>query len=444
MNMAVIIGVALAGLPLQALTKDKGVSARDQWAQWRGPLGTGVAPSGNPPVTWGEGKNVRFKTAIPGKGHSTPIVWGDRIFITTAIPYGDRVPARGQHAHGAHDNMPSERHQKFVVLAVNRRDGTILWQRTVRSEVPHEGTHETGTWASNSAVTDGEHLFASFGSRGLYCLDLAGELVWQTDVGDMQTKHGHGEGSSPALFGDTLVVNWDHEGESFVTALDKRTGRQRWRAGRDELTSWSTPLVVEQDGKPQVIVAATNRVRAYDLANGELIWECAGLSGNVVASPVAADGFVYVANSYETREMLAIRLAGAKGDITNTDAVVWTRHRDTPYVPSPLLYGEHLYFLKHYQAFLTCLDAKTGRKLYGPQRLAGIANVFASPVGAADRVYIVSRNGTTVVLRHGAEYELLARNRLDDSFSASPAIVGNELYLRGERYLYCIAADSAE
>jgi outer membrane protein assembly factor BamB len=270
---------------------------------------------------------------------------------------------------------------------------------------------------------------------------MDGKLLWQTDVGDMQTLHGHGEGSSPALQGDTLVVNWDHEGDSFVIAFDKRSGKQRWKAARDEGTSWSTPLVVEQAGKPQVIIAATNRVRAYDLANGNVIWECGGLSGNVVASPVAGDGLVYVANSYEAREMLAIRLAGAKGDITHTNAVVWRRHRDTPYVPSPLLYGDKLYFLRHYQGYLTCVNAKTGESLFGLQRLPGIGNVYASPVGAADRVYIVDRNGTAVVIKRGAKLELLARNRLDDSFSASPAVAGNELYLRGERNLYCIAED---
>ncbi len=444
MNRVVIVAVSLAVVPLAALGDEQGLDARDQWAQWRGPLGSGVAPRGNQPVSWSEDHNVRWKTAIAGKGHSTPIVWGDRVFVTTAIPFGETSAPKHPHAHGAHDNMSALREHKFVVLALSRRDGSILWQRTVRTARPHESTHESGSWAAASPVTDGKHLFASFGSAGIYCLDLDGELLWQTDIGDMQTKHGHGEGSSPALYGETLVVNWDHQGDSFVLAIDTRTGKERWKVARDEGTSWSSPLIVEQDGKPQVIISATKRVRAYDLGTGEVIWECGGLSGNVVASPVAGDGFVYVTNSYETREMLAIRLAGAKGDITNTDAVVWTRHRHTPYVPSPLLYGGQLYFLKHYQGLLTCVDAKTGADLFGPQRLPGIGNVYASLVGAADRVYIVDRNGAAVVLKHGTEYELLARNQLDDSFSASPVVVGDELYLRGERHLYCIANEADE
>jgi outer membrane protein assembly factor BamB len=240
-----------------------------------------------------------------------------------------------------------------------------------------------------------------------------------------------------------VVVNWDHEAGSFVVALDKRTGEQRWRVEREEKTSWSSPLVVEHDGRTQVIVAATNRVRSYDLANGKPIWECAGLSGNVVATPVAARGIVYVANSYETRALLAVRLDRATGDITGSDAVVWTRDRDTPYVPSPVVYDGSLCFLKHYQGFLTCVDAATGETRFGPSRLPGIENVYASLVGAAGRIYVVDRDGTTAVVRNGPALELLATNQLDDSFSASPAVVGDELFLRGERSLYCLSARPA-
>lgn len=436
--------VNLGQISSPALAEDRNLDALDQWGQWRGPLGTGVAPRGYPPLTWGENKNIRWKTAIPGKGHSTPIVWRDRIFVTTAVAIGDTVEHSGAHAPGAHNNMQPTHRYQFQVVAVNRSDGTIRWRRTLLTGRPHESTHESGSWASHSPVTDGERLYVSFGSRGVFCVDLNGKDVWQTNFGDMQTKHGHGEGSSPALYGDTLIVNRDHEGESFVIALDKFTGKQRWRVARDEATSWSTPLIVEHDGTTQVVVAATNRVRAYDISYGDVIWECGGLSGNVVATPVAADGMVYVANSYETKAMLAIRLTSARGDITNTNAVAWTRHRDTPYVPSPLLYGERLYFLKHYQGFLTCVDAKTGKTHYGPQRLDGIRNVYASIVGAADRLYVVDRNGSMVVVKHDSRFEILSHNQLEDSFSASPAIVGNEMYLRGERFLYCISEEPAK
>ncbi len=412
--------------------------AGQYWPQWRGPLGSGVAPHANPPLEWSESKNIRWKLALPGTGHSTPIIWRDLLYITSAVPYGDSVDPKPSHAPGVHDYVAPTQRYKFVVIAINRTDGKIIWQRTLREELPHEGAHNTGSLASNSPVTDGEHLFAFFGSRGLYCMDMNGQVQWETDLGDMESLHAHGEGSSPALHGDTLIVNWDHEGQSFAVAFDKRTGEQRWKVQRNEASSWSTPLVVEHGAKAQVIISATNRLRSYDLATGDVIWECSGLSRNVVASPVAAHGMVYAGSSYDFQAMLAIRLDGAKGDITGTDHVVWTRDRLTPYVPSPLLYGETLYFLMHNQAVLSCLDSKTGQTLAGPFRLDGIRNVFASPVGAADCVYITDRSGTTLVLRHGATREILAINRLDDSFSASAALVGSELYLRGQQNLYCI------
>jgi outer membrane protein assembly factor BamB len=411
------------------------------WPQWRGPMGTGGAPDANPPVEWSESKNIRWKIALPGSGHSTPIVWGDRVFITAAVPNGDPVEPRYDTAPGTHDGVPVTRHHRFVILAVSRHEGKILWQRTLHTELPYEGGHYTGSLASASPVTDGEHLFAFFGSRGLYGLDLDGELQWKADLGEMQTKHAHGEGSSPALHGDTLVINWDHEGKSFVIAFDKRTGKERWKVEREEVTSWATPILVEQGGKLQVIISGTSRVRGYDLATGKVIWECGGLSANIVASPVAADGMVYAASSYDTRAMLAIRLDGAKGDITGTAQVVWTRTRGTPYVPSPLLYGDSLYFLRHYQGILSRVNRKTGEERYGPFRLNGIRNVYASPVGAANRIYITDREGTTLVLSHGDEPRMLALNRLNDSFSASAAVVGGELFLRGQQNLYCIAEE---
>ena len=435
-------GIVLIFLAIPAAGDDDGSADADHyWPQWRGPLSTGVAPHANPPVAWSESKNIRWKINLPGIGHSTPIVWDDRVFITTAVPYGNALEPRYSGAAGAHDNVPVTRHHKFVVLAINRCDGKIIWQRTVRKELPHEGGHYSGGQASHSPVTDGEHLFAFFGSHGLYCVDLDGVLQWEMDLGDMQSLHGHGEGSSPALYGDTVIVNWDHEGQSFVIAFDKRTGKQRWRVAREEVTSWATPIVVEHDGKAQVIISGTNRVRGYDVATGHVIWECGGLSANIVASPVSADGMVYAGSSYDKRAFLAIRLDGAKGDITGTDQVVWHRVRGTPYVPSPLLLGDALYFLAHYQGILSRVNAKTGEDQPGPFRLGDIHNVYASPVGAADRVYITDRDGTTLVISHADKPRVLAVNRLDDSFSASAAFTGHELFLRGQKNLYCIAEE---
>ncbi|MAG92779.1 MAG: hypothetical protein CMJ48_03390 [Planctomycetaceae bacterium] len=439
-NLTFSLAALLCLLPgsLQAADAPSGDTAAHNWPNWRGPLGTGAAPHGKPPSSWSETKNVRWKLAIPGHGHSTPVIWGDHIFLTTAVPYGDPVVPKPDTAPGAHDNLPVTHHHGFVVLAISRKSGKILWQRTVRKQLPREGGHETGSLASNSPVTDGQRVYAFFGSRGLYCLDFEGNILWKEDLGRMETRHAHGEGSSPVLAGDVLVVNWDHQDQSFVVAFDKRTGKQLWKVLRDEITSWSSPFVLEHEGKLQVVISATGRVRSYDPQTGKVIWECGGMSRNVVASPVGGDGMLYAGSSYETQKMVAIRLDGAQGDVTGSDQIVWSTQRLTPYVPSPLLYGETLYFLRHNQSILTRLVAKTGENDGGPFRLGPIGNIFASPVGADGRIYITDRTGVTLVLKHSAVPQLISVNRLDDGFSASPAIVGNELFLRGQESLYCI------
>ncbi|MFQ5731175.1 MAG: PQQ-binding-like beta-propeller repeat protein, partial [Planctomycetaceae bacterium] len=438
---ALTVSGVLVGTAVCSAADEARSTAALNWPQWRGPLATGVAPHGKPPTTWSETKNVRWKTALPGRGHSTPIVWGDRIFLTAAIPFGKKSRPRFSGRPGAHDNLPVSQRHRFVVIAVNRRDGKVLWQTAVREALPEEGAHYTASLASASPVTDGKHVFAFFGSYGLYCLDFDGKIAWRKDLGRMRTKHGHGEGASPVLHGDTLVVNWDHEGQSFVVAFDKRSGKDRWRFKRKEVTSWATPIVVEHKGKPQVVICGTDRVRGYDLATGKVLWECGGLSANIVASPVAGHGMVFAGSSYDKRALFAIRLDKAKGNITGGEHVVWSRRRGTPYVPSLLLYGDSLYFLTHYQGVLTRVEAQTGKADPGAFRLGFIRNVYASPVAADNRVYVTDRRGTTMVLTHSAKPKLLAVNRLDDAFSASAAIVGGELFLRGEKHLYCIARE---
>lgn len=420
------------------------------WGHWRGPEANGAAPKGaNPPVEWSETRNVAWKLPLPGRGHSSPIVWGDRVFLTSAIPIGEPLDLEREHPPGAHDNVPASQKHGFVVVAIERKSGEVAWSRTMRQDIPHDGYHYTGSLASHSPVTDGKRLFAFFGSYGLYALDLEGKLLWQKDFGRMKSKHGHGEGSSPFLYRDTLIVNWDHEGQSFLVALDASTGRERWRATRDEVTSWASPIVVEHAGpvlqqkrsRAQVIVSGTARIRGYDLESGEIIWECGGLSANIVASPVAGKdlggkAMVWAASSYEKRAMVAIRLQGARGDITGSENVAWTRRRGTPYVPSPLLYRDSLYFLRHYQGILTRVVAESGEERQGPFRLNGIGNVYSSPVAASDRVYITDRQGRTLVITHEDEPKILSLNHLDDVFSASAAISGSDLFLRGDNSLY--------
>jgi outer membrane protein assembly factor BamB len=333
---------------------------------------------------------------------------------------------------------PTEIHQ-FTLLCLDRSNGKVLWEQVAREEVPHEGHHQAdGTYASSSPVTDGEHVYAYFGSRGLHCFDMTGKHKWSQDLGDMRTSMSFGEGSSPVLHGNTLIVNWDHEGDSFIVALDKKTGNTLWKKERPEKTTWATPLIVEHAGKVQVIAPATGKIRSYDLATGDILWECGGLTPNVIPSPVAGEGVVYCMSGFRGNALLAIRL-DRTGDLTGTDAILWQHKKSTPYVPSPLLYQNRLYFFASNNGILSCFDAKTGQPLIDAERIESLQGVYASPVAAGGRIYLVGRNGTTVVLRPSDKLEILATNVLEEKTDASPVPVGKDLLLRGREHLYCLA-----
>ena len=418
------IGLATASfVAAQARPEDR------YWGQWRGPLATGVSRTATPPTEWSETKNIRWKVPIPGLGSGTPVVWGDLLFVLTAVPstpVAARAPAGAPH--------------KFMVMAIDRKTGKTVWERLAKEEATHESAHpDNGTFASSSAVTDGQHVIANFESRGLFAYDMKGTPVWQKDLGDKAMRNTFGEGTTPALHGRYLVHVWDHQGQSFIVALDKNTGAELWRKNREEIDTWATPLIVPVDGRPQVIVPAMNKVRSYDLETGEIVWETAGLTMNPIPSPVFEDGLVFLTSGFRGNSLKAVRLAGAKGDITGTPNVVWTFDRDTPYVPSPLVYDGFLYILKTNNGVLTVFDTKTGKPHYALQRLEATPNVFASPVGAAGRVYITGREGSTIVLKNGGAFETIAVNKLDDGFDASPALVDSEIYMRGTKFLYCIA-----
>ncbi|MBL9190326.1 MAG: PQQ-like beta-propeller repeat protein [Opitutaceae bacterium] len=431
-------------------------SGLSSWPEWRGTTGAGIAPGAQPPLSWSEEKNVRWKAKVPGYGFSTPIVWRDRIFLLAAIETAEeRAPAeaalpavapgggdgRGKGGKGkggfGGGTRPTKVHE-FVVIALDRKTGKVVWQKTARREVPHEGRHATNSFASGSPVTDGERLYASFGSRGLYCYDLQGKLIWEKDLGDMRTRNGFGEGASPALAGNHLIVPWDQESGSFVVALDKRTGAEVWRKTRDERTTWTTPLIVETGGRTQAVIAATSLTRSYDTVTGELVWEAAGQTVNVIPTPVTGHGFVYVTSGFQGSSLQAIKLT-ARGDVTGTDQIAWHVRRSTPYVPSPVLSGERIYFSKSNDAYLSCVNALTGEFHYQDQPIEGMRGIYASPVAANGHLYVVGRFGQTTVLKDAAKFEVVATNKLNDNFDASPVAVDRELFLRGHEYLYCIA-----
>lgn len=394
----------------------------DNWPTWRGPTPNGIALKGNPPTQWSEEENIKWKVPLPGLGSSTPIIWGDKIFIQTATQLSDTAT-----------NTYS-----FSVICINRKSGNTLWERVVREETPHEGHHRTGNYASYSPVTDGKLLWVSFGSRGLYCFDLDGNPKWNTDLIKMKTRNQFGEASSPALAGDAIVVLMDHEGQSKIAAFNKDTGDQLWEKPRNEATSWSSPTVIKVGDKIQVITCATKFVRSYDVTNGDIIWQCSGLTTNVIPTAVTGFGNVYCSSSYGGNSLMAIRV-DKTGDISGSDAISWQIGADAPYVPSPLLYDDKLYFLSGMKGSLSCYNAKTGEVYYTRQMLSDMKKVYASPLGVAGRVYIADRKGKVVVFKHGTEFSLLAENQLDDVFDASPVSVGDELYLRGAKNLYCIA-----
>lgn len=429
-----VVALLLGSLPAPARAQTP--ASPRYWPQWRGPFANGVSRTANPPTEWSETKNVRWKVEIPGRGSASPVVWGDRVFILTAVPSG----ASPADSHTPKGGLSPRAVHRFVVMALDRKDGRVVWERTARQEAPHEASQENGTWASSSAITDGELVIASFESRGLFAYDMSGKPIWEKDLGDKAMRNEFGEGSTPVLYKNHLVVVWDHTKGSFVTALDRRTGRELWRVERDEIDTWATPFVAEHGGRAQVIVPGMNRLQSYDLETGKVVWHSKGLTMNPIPSPVGEGGMVIATSGFRGNNLKAIRLADAKGDLDASSAIVWSLDRDTPYVPSPLLYDGFLYLLKTNSAILSAFDASTGKPHYQLQRLDGLREIYSSPVGASGRVYVTGREGTTLVIRNGGSFEVLARNVLDDGFDASMALVDNEIYMRGYRYLYSIAA----
>lgn len=428
-------GAALVGL-LAFAWVDSACSEDAHWPRWRGPISTGEAPDAHPPLEWSETRNIRWKVRVPGEGHGTPIIWEDRIYLMTAIATEKLAPSPAQPDDTAKTTPPKNLYQ-FVVLCLDRASGEVVWQKVARESAPREGRHTTNSYASASPVTDGERLYASFGSEGVYCYDLKGNLLWERDLGDMRTRSGWGEGASPAVADGIVIVNWDHEDESFIVALDAGDGEEVWRQPRDEPTSWGTPLIVEHDGTTQAIINATNRVRSYELSTGKVLWECGGQTVNAIPTPVADENVVYVTSGYRGSLLAAVPLS-ARGDITGSETVLWTRDRGTPYVPSPVLVDGRLYFTAQNTSAVTCVDAKTGDVVFGPERLPGVSNVYASPVAAAGRIYFAGREGTTAVIEASDEFKPLAQNSLDEGIDASPAIVGKQMFIRGAQHLYCI------
>ncbi|MEM9380432.1 MAG: PQQ-binding-like beta-propeller repeat protein [Planctomycetota bacterium] len=414
------------------------------WTTWRGPTADGVAaPEVDPPLTWSEDENVRWKIALDGLGNSTPLVLGKRVYLTTAIDLGeDGAEAADMEGIGPQPGPPGIANpHAFAVIALDLASGEEAWRSVVVEEVPRLKQHKTGSHASPSIVTNGSTLVANFGTSGLYGLSLEGEVLWTRRIGDKTVAADFGEGSTPAVHGDRFILQWDQEGPSFVAAFAIDTGEELWRKDRAFDSSWGSPAIAVVDDRAQVILNGTDTTVAHDVETGEEIWRCGGMSKNPTTSPLVRDGVLFVMNSFRGDVTQAIRLAGAKGALDGTDAVLWTRPRGASYVPSPVARDGLLYNLRDSNGILNCVDAATGESVYGAKRLGDLRDIHASPIVAAGRIYIASREGRTAVVREGAEFELLAENALDDVFDATPVFVGDAILLRGRSFLYCIGAE---
>jgi outer membrane protein assembly factor BamB len=386
-------------------------------------------------------ENVKWKAVIPGRASSSPIVWNDKVFVTTAVSKSGAVQIEQEPAgylgRRRRPRLQPTEHE-FLVLCLSRKDGQTIWSRTATVGTPREAAHGDNTFASASPSTDGKYVIASFGSQGLFCFDFGGELKWaRQDLGDMSTRGSFGEGSSPVLHENTIVLPWDHEGNSYIAALDKATGEALWKVERDEATNWATPLVVERAGRVQVVHSGQSRARGYDLATGAELWSYAGLTQRPVASPVSYNGLAFFASSRGGSFLGAVRLDG-RGDLNNTDFEAWSLTKGAPDIPSLLLIDERLYFLTANTGVLSCVQAETGKTIAQPKRLGNMRAVYSSPVAAAGRIYVTGRDGQTVVLEDGPQLKILAQNQLDEPVDATAAIAGDELFLRGTQHLFCL------
>ncbi len=412
------------------------------WPQWRGPDGRGQAASGAP-TEWAAGANVVWRAPIPGRGHSSPIVVGDRIFLTAAES-GDPVEGAAAVIHfmGGEeflhpDSLGADRRLKVFLMAFDRRDGALLWKRTVRSGLPYDNRHRVGSYANPTPASDGERVITWFGTQGLHAFSLTGDRVWSRDFGGVGTM-GMGVGISPLLLPEAglVVVQNDVEGGegSFIAAVDTSDGKERWRVDRDQPAGWATPISVRTEAGETLIVAmGAGNIVAYEAESGAERWRVEGLLSNAVPSPVAsAEGIVFAATGYPRKRVLALRA----GD----GSLLWSYRKGQGYVPSPIFHRGLLYLVSD-AGILTALNGRTGEVVYEGGRVPVPSRFFSSPVVAGERIYLTSEEGETHVIRTGARFSVLATNSLDEPVMASPAIVDGAIYLRGAEHLYAIAEE---
>jgi outer membrane protein assembly factor BamB len=468
----------------------------DEWPQFRGPGGAGLSQEKQLPLEWGADKNVLWKAKVPGRGWSSPIVWGDKVFLTVAGSDGETTARAGGFGgrpggrpggfggrpggfgrrpggFGRGGGRPPDVVYRWEVYCLDRASGNVLWKQLALEGKPRIPVHPSNTYATETPVTDGERVYAYFGMHGLFCYDFAGQLVWKKDLGTYPMFMGHGTASSPVLDGERLFVQVDNEEKSFLAALDRKTGDELWRVPREERSNWSSPLVWKNKLRTELVAAGSQKVRSYDPATGTVLWELSLGGGQCSASPVADDEHLYVGMGgfggmpgfggppggppggrpggfggrggfgRGSNSLFAVK-AGASGDITPkpgetaSAGVAWSRPRAGPSMASPLVYQGYVYVLEQNGGMVSCYDAATGKPAYTRERIPSARAFWASPWAYDGKVFCLDDSGTTHVLQAGPTFQVLGKNALRDQFWATPAVAGGALILRGAETVYCI------
>jgi outer membrane protein assembly factor BamB len=433
-----------------ALLLAAGAAMAGEWPQFRGPSASGIGDGAKPPVHWDATKNtnVVWKTEIPGLAVSSPVVWGDRIFVTTAIS-GDAKQALRVGLFGDTDPVNDSSVHQWKVLGLDKKTGKILWEQTAHEGTPKTKRHPKSSQASPTPATNGKVVVAYFGSEGLFAYSIEGKLLWKKDLGlqnagwffDPDSEWG--AASSPVIYKNTVILQCDRQKDSFIAAYDLRDGKELWRTARAEIPAWGTPTIVQGKDHAEVVTNGTKAIRGYDADTGKELWTLGPNSEVTCTTPVSANGLIFVTAGYPPVQPIYAIKVGSSGDLTlkdgkqSSDAIAWSTQRGGVYLPSPIVYGEHLYTVNN-NGILTAYEAKTGQRVY--QQRVGEGGAFtASPIAAAGKLYIATEDGDVFVVKAGPQYELIAKNPVGEAILATPALAGDLLIVRGAKHLFAIA-----
>jgi outer membrane protein assembly factor BamB len=431
----------LASFAFVALTAASTRALAENWPQWRGPGGQGISSEAKLPTEWAPDKNVAWKTELPGSGHSSPIVWGDRIFVT-AVVEGEVIAGQKAVAHTMGgkpflhpDSTAGDKKHTFKVVSLDARTGKILWDQTAYEGPVYDNRHRQSSYAGPTPATDGAMVFAYFGPEGLYAYDYAGTLVWK--VVEKFPTLGLGTGTSPILYQDLVIVQRDEDNgdNSNIAAYDKKTGKEVWRTKRPVDISWGTPVLVEAGGRTEIVTNGSDLIIAYDAATGKELWRTKGVESNAIHTPLVGHGLVIVTAGFPVKRVIAIR----PGEVADDKRVAWQYSKGTAYVVSNILYGDYLYLLTD-NGIVTCLNPETGEVKYEGGRVPVPARFMGSPVAFAGFVAMTSQDGDTFMLKAGPAHEIVRTNSVDEPVYSSPAIANGRIYIRGEKHLFAIGS----